>query len=125
MMTIEEEINEFKRLTQLMADVYERKHRDYGQSTKDTYKKYGPISMLTRMTDKMNRLDNLIVNNHENLVSDESIDDTLMDLANYAIIFIIERNDFMQSLKRKESTDILFGSDLCGQERICHSNKNI
>ena len=42
---------------------------------------------LVRMTDKMSRIKNLI-NNGGNAVKDESIADTLMDLANYSILMM-------------------------------------
>lgn len=52
-------------------------------------RKYGKISALTRISDKFNRLENLILNG-ECEIKDESIKDTLMDLANYAIMLYME-----------------------------------
>ena len=46
------------------------------------------VSAVTRITDKTNRLQSLCVNQQK--VKDESIKDTLMDLANYAIMTLIE-----------------------------------
>ncbi|WP_416389590.1 nucleotide modification associated domain-containing protein [Peptoanaerobacter stomatis] len=46
------------------------------------------ISAVTRISDKTNRLQSLCVNKQQ--VKDESIKDTLMDLANYAIMTLIE-----------------------------------
>ena len=43
-----------------------------------------------RLGDKLNRLESLTINKNSQQVSDESIRDTLMDLANYAIMTIIE-----------------------------------
>lgn len=62
--------------------VYEEKNERYGDSFSLTFDQYGPISALTRMKDKMNRLENLILN-PELDPKDETIIDTLMDLANY------------------------------------------
>ena len=45
-----------------------------------------------RLADKLNRLESLTLNNNEQKVSDESIVDTLMDLANYSIMTLIELN---------------------------------
>ena len=63
--------------------VYEEKNERYGDSFSLTFDQYGPISALTRMKDKMNRLENLILN-PELDPKGETIIDTLMDLANYS-----------------------------------------
>ena len=73
-----------------LHDLYVKKNRDYGSSVTDTFRKFGLVSYLVRMTDKLNRLTNLTVNNKDNLVIDEKIDDTLQDLANYAILALID-----------------------------------
>lgn len=88
-MTVEEEIVLFKSLTDKMNDIFKKKRSDYGPSTSETYDKFGPVSMLIRMYDKLSRLDNLLVKSKENKV-DESVDDTLLDLANYALITLLE-----------------------------------
>ena len=43
-----------------------------------------------RLEDKLNRLKNLTLRNGKQQIAEESIRDTLMDLANYAIMTIIE-----------------------------------
>ena len=68
--------------------MYVDKNADYGDSFSETFNKLGMISAVTRITDKTNRLQSLCVNNQN--VKDESIKDTLMDLANYAIMTLIE-----------------------------------
>lgn len=42
---------------------------------------------ITRMSDKMSRVSNLI--GKEAKVTDEKIEDTLLDLANYSVLFLI------------------------------------
>lgn len=69
--------------------VYKAKNHDYGDSFGDTYKKLGIISAVTRLSDKMNRLMSLAVK-HDTQVKDEKIEDTLLDMANYAIMTLIE-----------------------------------
>lgn len=71
-----------------LHDLYIRKNKDYGNSVHDTFKKYGLTAFLVRMEDKMNRLRTL--SRQDAQVSDEKIEDTLMDLANYALLAIIE-----------------------------------
>lgn len=79
-----------KQLLDDMHDLYIRKNRDYGSSVTDTYEKFGLTSFLVRLSDKLNRVTNLTLNNKDNLVQDEKIQDTLMDLANYSILALIE-----------------------------------
>ena len=68
--------------------MYVDKNADYGDSFSETFNKLGMVSAVTRITDKTNRLQSLCVNQQK--VKDESIKDTLMDLANYAIMTLIE-----------------------------------
>lgn len=84
------EVRRFRELTTKMYETFKRKRNDYGPSTRETWEKYGPISMLVRMDDKMNRFKNLAIDDTKRLVEDESIKDTLLDLANYALITILE-----------------------------------
>lgn len=79
-----------KQLLDEMHDLYIRKNRDYGSSVTDTYEKFGLTSFLVRLSDKLNRVTNLTLNNKDNLVKDEKVQDTLMDLANYSILALIE-----------------------------------
>ena len=77
-----------------LNDIYKRKNHDYGDSFGETYRKLGIISAVTRLTDKYNRLVSLSTKDKsEQLVNDESIMDTLYDMANYAIMTIIELNN--------------------------------
>lgn len=65
-----------------------RKNRDYGDSFSKQFAKYGIMSGLIRMDDKMARLTNLITGAKANV--DESVEDTLIDLAGYAILCAVE-----------------------------------
>ena len=69
--------------------LYEIKNKAYGDSFGDTFDRLGIISAVTRITDKYNRLVNLAT--HPEIdENDESIIDTLVDLANYAIMTAME-----------------------------------
>lgn len=72
-----------------MTDLYERKNHDYGDSFAKLRNEV-PNAILVRLYDKYNRLKTLM-SGVEAKVKDESIDDTLMDLANYCILELIER----------------------------------
>lgn len=78
----------FKEITNKMLEIYEAKNHDYGDSVHDTYVDFGLVSFLVRMQDKMNRLKKL--SNNSAKVLDEKIEDTLIDLANYSILALIE-----------------------------------
>lgn len=76
-------------LIEEIHDTYVKKNHDYGDSFGRTYKALGIISAVTRITDKYNRLVSLATNDKA-LVEDESIRDTLMDMANYCLMTVIE-----------------------------------
>lgn len=82
-------VSKFKSVAKDLCNLYEKKDKCYGGSFSDTYKKLGIISAVTRISDKHNRLCNLATNpDIDNL--GESIEDTLKDLASYAIMTLIE-----------------------------------
>lgn len=72
-----------------LVALYERKNHDYGDSFHKSYQEFGLTMVCIRLDDKINRLKSLTKSTA--LVKDETIGDTLMDLANYAIMAIIER----------------------------------
>lgn len=75
-------------LCKYLADIYAKKNHDYGDSFHKSYEDFGPIAAVVRMSDKMERIKTLI--NKSSKVSDESIRDTLLDLANYSIMLAME-----------------------------------
>lgn len=79
-----------KKLLDEMHDLYERKNADYGDSFAQLRKRY-PNFVCMRIFDKLNRLETLMQTGYEAQVSDEKLEDTLMDIANYAIMEIVER----------------------------------
>ena len=64
--------------------LFTKKNIDYG----DAFAKYGIIGVLMRIEDKLQRAMS-ITNNGVNLVNDEGIRDTLLDLHNYAAMAIM------------------------------------
>lgn len=95
-------IEQHKEIINEIHDLYVRKNADYGNSVHDTYERYGLTSFLVRMEDKLNRVRTL---NHskEVKVKDEKIEDTLLDLANYAILAVIELKN--EKIKETSSFD--------------------
>ena len=76
--------NQFKSITEEMLQTYIRKNHDYGDSFNKSLDKFGIIASVVRMNDKMERIESLT--NKEALVKDESIKDTLLDLASYCVM---------------------------------------
>ena len=74
-----------------LEDTYKKKNSDYGNSVGDTYEKFGDISFLTRITDKYNRILSLADKGKTGQVKDEALEDTILDLANYCLLWIVER----------------------------------
>jgi len=83
-------IEKHKELLDNLHNLYIAKNHDYGDSVHDTYEKYGLISFLVRMEDKLNRVRTLNKNINNIQVPTEKIEDTLLDLANYAILAVLE-----------------------------------
>ena len=65
-------------------ELFSRKNADYG----DAFATYGAIGVLVRMGDKIHRLQN-ITSKGINLVEDEKLRDTLLDLHNYSAMAIM------------------------------------
>lgn len=65
-------------------ELFKKKNKDYG----DAFKKDGPIGVLVRLGDKINRLKH-ITKNKIQLVDNETLHDTLIDLHNYSAMAIL------------------------------------
>ena len=68
--------------------MYERKNADYGNSFSKSYEEFGLTSPVIRLSDKVERLKTL--SKQEAKVKDESIQDTVMDIAVYAMLTLME-----------------------------------
>lgn len=82
-------MNKYEEHLYTMLDIHElyyTKNKDYGDAFTQSLDKHGPIAALVRMEDKWNRLSNLMSTGKEGYIKSESVEDTLIDLANYAIM---------------------------------------
>ena len=82
-------VNAFEDVTIALRNLYDAKNRDYGDSFGKSFQEWGMPMACIRLTDKLNRLCAL-TKSGEQRVQDESIEDTLRDLANYSIMTLIE-----------------------------------
>lgn len=79
----------FSRIANELAELYSRKNHDYGDSFGKSVGRYGLVSALTRISDKFNRLEQLVLNRDDVQVKDERLEDTLKDLASYCIMTLV------------------------------------
>lgn len=74
-----------------LVSVYEAKNSDYGNSFEECCNKFGLVSAVVRMNDKINRINSLYDKN--DMKVNESLVDTLLDLANYAVMTAVWMNN--------------------------------
>ena len=79
-----------KKIAEELTALYVRKNADYGDSFHRSYLDWGMPMAAIRLGDKYNRLVSLVKNKGDTQVKDESLRDTLIDLANYAIMTVME-----------------------------------
>lgn len=84
-MNLQERVKRHLEIVEELNRVYEQKNTDYGDSFAESVREFGIVAALTRISDKYNRFKRLALGNR-NLVGDESIRDTLLDMANYCIM---------------------------------------
>ena len=89
MTTTKTKVQMHREICEEINDLYARKNHDYGDSFHQTFVEEGMAMARIRLGDKFNRFKTLS-RNEEQKVNDESIRDTLIDLANYAIMTVLE-----------------------------------
>jgi len=77
-------VEQMKQIQSEGLALFAKKNADYG----DAFAKYGVIGVLMRIEDKIQRSLS-ITKNGVNLVSEEGIKDTLLDLHNYAAMALM------------------------------------
>ena len=92
---------EFKRISEEMYEMFAAKHMDYGLNNialggdilnnKDD-KAFSLTGLTIRLTDKISRLKNLLINKRS-FVKGEGMEDTFIDIANYGIIGLLVGRD--------------------------------
>ena len=90
-MTSIEKMKMHEELCTELHHIYQQKNAAYGDSFGKTYSQLGIVSAVTRISDKYNRLVSLAMNNGID-TGDESMIDTLKDMANYCLMTVIEIN---------------------------------
>lgn len=91
--TREAYLREFQSLTTRMLEITTKKNNDYGGATDPfkNFRDFQELGILVRMSDKFARLRTAIVEKRAFEVVDESVEDTCIDLANYALLLLCYR----------------------------------
>lgn len=83
----------YMEVIEILKKIFLQKNHDYGSSVRKNYDKFeaygkneGLKYVFGRIAEKYDRLENLIYGKDSNQVIDESIEDSLLDMANYAIL---------------------------------------
>lgn len=97
MMELMDNMSCHERLCRELNDLYAKKNRDYGNSFHDTYLEERLAIARIRLSDKLERFKRL---SHK--CEYESIRDTLIDLANYALMIIMELDMKVVDMKKKD-----------------------
>lgn len=84
-----DKVQAHKTICEYLNQLYAQKNHDYGDSFHKTFVEEGMAMPRIRLGDKFQRFKTLTLNSDQQ-VKDESIRDTLLDLANYAIMTVIE-----------------------------------
>ena len=117
-------IEKHEQICNEIHEMYIKKNADYGDSVGELYAKLGDISFLTRISDKYHRLMNLMCDSDGYKRKDinyESVDDTIQDLANYCIIWLMEREMKKEVIDEVEEVE----EDLVTFENIAYNLKNL
>ena len=84
-----DKVKQHKELCDKLNNTYKQKNQKYGDSFGISVQKYGLIAALTRISDKFNRFEQLILTGSSG-TSDESLLDTCLDAANYFLMTYME-----------------------------------
>lgn len=90
MITVEEKYQFHKEQCDKLNPLYVAKNTDYDDSFSKGIDSMGYMSAIVRMEDKMNRVKSILLKGTGESQIDESVQDTLIDLANYSLMLLTE-----------------------------------
>lgn len=92
------DFNRYKQIADNIAKIVYSKNANYDRAFEKSFDKYGWATYFIRIGDKLNRLEALTLGERENLINDESVEDTLTDVIGYSILLL-------EVLQREENKD--------------------
>lgn len=96
-----DDVSKFADIAADCVFLYAKKNHDYGNSFDKGMSTIGMAYGVGRLYDKMNRLITLSNPNEKQQVKDESIDDTLIDLACYSIMMLAYRKKEIENKQKQ------------------------
>ena len=121
-------VDEHEKICKFIHELYVKKNWDYGDSMQPLYKEYGLTAFLVLFSTKIQRIKSLI--EHDGSHTYESLEDSLLDLANYAMIAVTElRAEKMteicqESISEADYREGLHNGTIPDYSRMCN-NKDL
>jgi hypothetical protein len=106
----EKRIEQMEEVQKEALELFIKKNKDYG----DAFANYGPVGVIVRMGDKIQRL-NSVSKHGVTLINSESIRDTLIDLHNYAAMAVM----LLDEQKAKDNNRNQFSSMNIAEPKNC------
>ena len=114
----EDKVMRHKKLCDGLNTLYARKNHDYGDSFHQTFIEEDMAMPRIRLGDKFSRFKTLTQTGGQQ-VTDESIRDTLLDLANYAIMTVLEMEENEYSILYADGKPTVADKGVNGLKQIC------
>ena len=119
------DLEEFEKITKKLTDTYKAKNHDYGNSFHEVYVECGFTYAYGHLKEKVNRINTLRKGDPK--VIGESLEDSLLDLANYAIIdgkyFVdgveVDLNGDLSELKKQKQLHLTINGNV-GKIDVSH-----
>ena len=122
---VDENVLSFRAIQDKLVNIYAKKNHDYGDSFNEGCNELGVGYAFSRIFDKTKRFQTLakgIMNKNLSIeVQDETVEDTIMDLANYCVMYLAWKDKHV-SIGELESKQGDISTPSIGE---LESNKNI
>lgn len=121
-------VDEHEKICKFIHELYVKKNWDYGDSMHPLYKEYGLTAFLVLFSTKIQRIKSLI--EHDGSHTYESLEDSLLDLANYAMIAVTElraekvKEISVSTMTKQEYEEQLHNGTIPDYSRVC-TNKDL
>ena len=128
---IDENVVSFRAIQDKLVNIYAKKNHDYGDSFNEGCNELGVGYAFSRIFDKTKRFQTLakgIMNNNLSIeVQDETIEDTIMDLANYCVMYLAWRDKHICVGEEAKQGDIQASStgELESNSNTCNTKKQV
>lgn len=114
----------FRAIQDKLVDIYAKKNHDYGDSFNEGCNELGVAYAFSRIFDKTKRFQTLakgILNNNVKIEVQETMEDTIMDLANYCVMYLAWKGKHNICIGEAEAKEHAFKIPSTGE---LESNKN-